>query len=135
MIIDKELELSDAQAFTTVAEHVSTNVIDQGAEGDAIGRELWFRCKVATAFTSGGSATLVVLLETDGDSAFGSAKQLWISSTIAVATLVKGYNIARIKLPIGTERYIRATYTVAVAAMTAGALDCDLVPALQTNNE
>jgi len=131
MIIDKELELSDAQAVTATAD--STNTIDQGAEGDAVGRELWFRVKVATACTSGGSGTLVVTLVTDGDSAFGSPKTLFTSASIAVATLIKGYVVCRVKLPIGSERYIKAIYTVSTADFTAGAFDADLVPSLQLN--
>ncbi|MCK5602583.1 hypothetical protein KAR91_11955 [Candidatus Pacearchaeota archaeon] len=90
--------------------------------------------QVPTAFTSGGSATLVVKLETDGDEAFGSAKNLWTSATIAVATLVAGYRIVAMRLPEGCERYLRATYTIATADMTAGALDAFLTEAPQAND-
>lgn len=131
MIIDKELEFSNAQAVTVTAH--STNIIDTGVAGEAIGRELWFRCKVATLF-AGTGAKLVVTLTTDSVVAFSSAKTLYTSSLILVATLVKGYQIARFKLPLDAERYLRVTYTVSIADFTAGAFDCELLPAIQTND-
>lgn len=131
MILDKQLMLSEAQAFTAQAEAISTNVIDLGADQlgarGAGGSLMELFATVQTAFTSAGAATLVVLVEDDMDEAFGSARALFTSATLALATIaVAGYSLVNMRLPVDVQRYIRVTYTVATADMTAGAVDAGL---------
>ena len=128
MIMDKQLILSDNQAFTAQAEAISTNVIDFGALGlgdKGIGGSVMeLLVRVSTVFTSGGAATLVLLVEMDNDEAFGSATALFTSATLALATVaVAGATLVHMRLPINMERYLRCTYTIGTADMTAGAVD------------
>lgn len=127
MIIDRQGVMSASQEFTAQAEAVSTNLIDFGADwaGFGIGGSIMeLVVSVATAFTSGGAATLVVLVETDSDVAFGSAVALHTTAALALATVaVAGYKAVHMRLPHITERYVRCTYTVGTADMTAGAVD------------
>ena len=134
MILDRYNEFSNAQAETTVATHASDSVIDLQAKGDAYGKELYLVIQVQTTVTSGGAGTVLFKLETDSDEAFGSATALWTSEVIAKATLVAGYKVAAFRLPSGCERSLRVTYTIATAALTAGAFDAFLTPAPQAND-
>ena len=117
MIIDKDLQIADAQAVTVSA--ASESHLDLGVKGDALGHELYFVALVDTAFTAAGEATLVVALECDEDSAFGSVKTLVATSAIPVASLVAGYKALVVKVPLGCERYVRGYFTVATGPMTA----------------
>lgn len=132
MIIDKELTFSDGQAVTTVAAHASDNVVDLGAAGDA--HVAPFLCiLVAVAAASAGAATVEFKLETDSDSAFGSAETLYDSGELGYADLAAGTWVCRIRLPRGLKRYLRVTYTVATAALTAGAFDAFIATEIDTN--
>ena len=133
MIIDKELELSDAQALTATA--VSTNVIDLGVDRDmGKGEPVPITVEVQTILDSAGdAATLVVTLETDDNEAFASAATVWTSGTIAEATLVAGYKFAINYLPRENERYLRLVYTVAVEDFTSGNIDAYIGTVEQSN--
>jgi len=138
MILDKQHMMSEAQAFTAQAEAISTNVIDLGVDAlglrGAGGSIMELFATVQTAFTSSGAATLVLLVEDDMDVAFGSARALFTSATLALATVaVAGYSLVNMRLPIDVQRYIRCTYTVATADMTAGAVDAGLKLSGDTN--
>lgn len=138
MIMDRQLIMSDNQAFTAVEEAISTNVIDFGALGlgdkGIGGSVVELIVRVSTLFTSGGAATLVVLVETDDDEAFGSATAILTTATLALATVaVAGATLVHLRLPITTERYVRCTYTVGTAVMTAGAVDAFVVLDSDTN--
>ncbi len=135
MILDSLNEFSDAQVMSTAGTGAtaSTNLIDLNAEGDAYGNELYLIIGITTAVTSGGAATVQFKLETDDNAAFSSAKELWASSAIAKATLVAGYQVCAIRIPAGCERYLRVTYTVGTAALTAGVFDAFLTEAPQAN--
>lgn len=122
---DKFTELSDAQAVTASA--CSTNVLDQLAEGQAIGRECWLEIRVDTTVESSGASTLVVSLETDSAVGFGTKSTLVASAAIAKATLVGNTIAWRVRVPPGAKRYMRAYYTVAVANFTAGKFDAHFV--------
>jgi len=124
MILDKELMMSQAQAVTATA--ASTNVIDLGARlglDPGLSDDLWLQIRVDTAATASGSATVTFALQTDDDEAFGSATTLWTSTAIGKATLAAGYNVVRMRLPLGVERYVRVYYTVATGPLTAGKFD------------
>jgi len=133
MILDKALQLSDAQAVTVTAP--STNVIDMGVLGDAIDRELYLVIRVNTTCTAAGAATVVFDLETDSAVGFGaSPSDLWAITAVAKATLVAGYEVARLRIPAGADRYIRLNYTVATGPLTAGAFDAHLVMQAPAND-
>ena len=70
MILDTQLEFSDAQAVTATA--VSTNVVDLSSVRDiGVGEELYIRIGVVVAMTDAGSdSTIAVTLETDDAAAF-----------------------------------------------------------------
>lgn len=133
MFVDKQLELSDAQAETTVAAHDSTNYIDMGAIGDA-NRPLYAVIQVAAAVTSGGAATVQFKIISDSDSGFATTPVThYDSGAIGKATLVAGYRVVAMPLPIGVQRYLKVTYTIATAVLTAGSFDAFLTPDVQTN--
>lgn len=124
MIIDKLLVLSSAQAVTVTA--ASDSYIDQLAAGDAYGdTALYVEFLINTSFT-GNSATIQFELQCDDNTSFTSPKTLFLTGAIADTTLVAGYRVARVKMPLGVERYIRAYYTVSGTAV-AGKIDCRLV--------
>lgn len=120
MIIDKTLMFSDAQAIT--ADAASTNVIDLGADRDlGVSEGLWVCGVVTTTLDSAGeAATLTVSLQTDSDSAFGSATALHTTAALAEAVLVAGYFFLKIKLPQVTERYLRLYYDRGTEDFTGG---------------
>jgi len=107
MIIDYNLQLSDAQSVT--ADAASTNIIDLGSDRDiGVGEGM----KIALNFDvamGGTSPTLAVLVQTDDNSSFSSATTVLTSRSIASAaigdTLVLG-------LPDTNERYVRLYYDV-----------------------
>lgn len=119
MIFDKANLLSDAQAVTATA--ATTNYIDLGADRNiGNGEPIELFAMVTTTTTSGGSTTMTFALQTDSDSAFGSAETLLVTGSIAKATLVAGYEFLRVRLPQGVKRYVRGYFTVSTADFTAG---------------
>jgi hypothetical protein len=128
MIMDEKLIFSDAQAETTVAEHDSTNVIDQGAGTDAFGNaliadagsggDIWLNVVVIEAVV-GTSSTVQFKLEHSTDNAT-FADSILVTAAIAEATLVAGYTVIKAPLPSGLNRYLKMTYTIGTAVLTAG---------------
>lgn len=114
MILDADLLFSNKQAVTATA--TSTNVIDLGAAGDAIGQELTIHVVVDTAFAT--LASLAVSLETSAD---GSTWTTVLSGpAVPRARLTKGANIFCVRVPQGLSRYVRMKYTVGGSNATAG---------------
>lgn len=104
MLLDETLVFSEEQKIT--AEAPSTNVVDQGAAGDAY-NALWVVVNVKEDFA--GATYLGVDVETAEDSSFAEAKVL--ASVQAPATaLKKGETIVALRLPAGCERFIRLNY-------------------------
>ena len=107
MIIDYNLQFSDAQALTVDA--ASTNIIDLGSDRDiGVGEEM----KVALNFDvamGGSSPTLSVLVQTDDNSSFSSATTVLTSRSIADAAI--GDQLV-LGLPDTNERYVRLYYDV-----------------------
>ena len=123
MIIDKQLMLDQGVAVTASAP--STNIIDQGAAGNAYGNELYIVAKTSVAFAGGTS--LGVQLQTSDTPNFATSTVLFDSSAIPVAKLTANTEIVKFKMPLGAKQYIRAYYTV-VGTMTAGKLDVFFTP-------
>lgn len=136
MILDRFNRFSDEQDLGSLAvgSVASTDVVDLGAAGDAIGKEMYLLVRVKEAFTSAGSATVNFILQTDALAAFGSPKVLWQSGALAKATLVDDYRVALIRIPQGCEAVLRMYYTAAVADLTAGKVDAHLVAGPQEND-
>lgn len=131
MLIDKQTQFSDAQAVTSTGSTDSTNIIDLGVARDVSGpvaEQLALLCVVNTTFTSSGSATLKVQVQTSPDNSSWSILEQ--SDDIAVASLVQGYRFLPGMLVGPTSRYLKLTYVVGTAAMTAGKLPAALVPSL-----
>lgn len=127
MLMDAELLFSDEQAVTTTA--ASTNIVDLLAANRDIGKgeDLELIVSVDEAVTASGAATVVFALQTDDNSGFSSATDLFATAAIGKATLVAGYVAVKIKLPRGIERFLRVNYTVATGPLTAGKFTAAIV--------
>ena len=134
MILDKSLLLSDAQAVTTTA--ASTNVIDTGAEGQAIEPGSWVYVNISTAFTIAGATKTVQAQLQTGTSAT-MADGVTLATSAAVSTVTAGSPIMKLKVPLGLKRYVRLYYTMGGTA-SAGNIDafiCNNVPFLITDDD
>jgi len=123
MIIDANLVMSDAQGAIT-ATVASTSYVDSLSAGDSY-EGLWCEFLIDTSFTA-NSATVQFELQCDDNTSFSSPTTLFITGAIADTVLVAGYRVARFRIPLGAERYLRAKYTVSGTGV-AGKVDCRLV--------
>lgn len=135
MIVDADLQFSNAQAVTAAA--ASTNYVDLGPlftgnTGRNIGHadDLYVSITIDTTMTDASSdSTLAVSLETDDNTSFSSA------ATVAALVTIPAVSVAGtkyfVKLPIATtvpyERYIRIYYTPANGNLTTGAFSAHIV--------
>ena len=112
-MLDAKLIISEDQAVTTTVK--GTNCIDVGAYEDALGEEenLRLRVEVSEAFTSGEAGTLTVEAVSDAvsDGIDASSIPFGIAEAIAKATLVVGYCILDVGLPVKHNRYLGTYYT------------------------
>jgi hypothetical protein len=144
MILDSQLEFSDAQAVTATA--ISTNVYDlftEGVGGAAsgfspntrldvgAGEPIWLIVSTAvTATDSGSDATLTVSLVTADNAALSTnAETVYTTSALAFAAFATaGTRLVAVRLPAyNYRRYLGVNYTVAAGPLTAGAFDAFLV--------
>jgi hypothetical protein len=140
MILDDQNTLSDLQAVTATA--ISANVIDLGPLGGiptanltrdiGTGNDLYFYCVVTTTFTAGGAATLTLTIESDDNVGLASPTVHFTSAVHAVASLVAGFEIAKVELPPALyQRYLGARYTIATGPMTAGNLSAYIATGIE----
>lgn len=151
MILDNYLTFDNAVSIAIpVGTQVSTNVIDLGitsgipsstAGGGArdigIGDDpaMKLLVQVATTFTSAGAATLAVSLQGAVDNGAGAPAAFstwWTSPIYALATLNAGSRLFDMDMPrppdgIAIPRFLRMSYAVAGATLTAGALSSFIV--------
>src|SRR5260370_35243738 len=144
MILDALLQFDNAVSLAiAVGSQVSTNVIDLGvtsgipssasgggARDIGIGDDpaMKLLVQVTTTFTSGGAGTLSVTLQgaIDNGSGAPAAFSTWYTSPVyALATLTVGGRLMDMDVPrppdgIAVPRFLRLTYTVAGATITAG---------------
>jgi hypothetical protein len=137
MLLDSSNQFSASQSPTSIGSTASTNIIDLGIArdiGDAVTASLYLLCQVATTFTSGGSATLQVQVQSapDNNGVPGAWATIEQSDAIPVATLLQGYKFlpGAMVSPATPGRFLRLNYVVGTAAMTGGAVTAALVPSL-----
>lgn len=121
MIIDFNLQMSDAQAVTSSA--ASTNIIDLGADRDiGPGEEmkLVFTCDTTQA---GTSPTVTFKLQTSA-TAGGTYTDLATSRTVAAMTSGQAVVMG---LPDTNLQFIRAYFTIGGSSITAGAFSAQIV--------
>lgn len=130
MIRDTQLQLASAQSIAAAAGDVaSTNYYDTGAAADAgIGEEVELFIRTVAAVTSGGSATVQFVLQTDSATNFSTAMVEYpLTGAIALAALTANTVQYKGRLPYGLKRYIRVVARIGTAATTAGTMDAELV--------
>ena len=139
MILDTQLEFSDAQSITATA--LSTNVIDLLASVGAgtaltadalidqgVDETLYLVVQALTAAAGGDSAkTLTISLESDSTANLATSATVHFTTTaITGANITAGARLAVIELPRGLyERYLGVRYTVS-ASFTAFTVDAFL---------
>lgn len=131
MISDVLLNLAQDTALNTGAagDYVIGAQVDLGVAANGIGANmglsaLFLVISVEDDATSGGAATASFSLLTDDDPAMGSPTVLFTTAAIPHATLVPGYLVAVIPLPVsGFLRYIGLRQTTGTAAFTGGSID------------
>lgn len=134
MILDERNEFADATALSTAAtgRALVGDVIDLGGTSQDVGngQPLYLVIQVDTDVTSGGSATVSFELASDASASIatdGSATVHAVTAAIPKASLVAGYVVAAVALPIGTyERYLGILQNVGTAALTAGKVNAFL---------
>jgi hypothetical protein len=127
MLIDGQVEFSDAQAVTATAN--STNVIDMGlANQDAgTGQPLYIVVQVQAAMTDAGSdSTVAVTVVDDDNAALSSAATIQTIGTFAATSAVGTRLVAVLQPNAITQRYVGLAYTVANGNLTTGSFDAFL---------
>lgn len=129
MIIDKQTELSSAQAIT--ADAASTNVYDTGSATDiGVGNVLNVYMQIKQAFNT--LTSLTVSLQTSTDEAFTSPITLW-SKSILLAALTLNANFILPPVPVGAKRYLRLYYDVVGTDPTTGKITAGIVKGIQAH--
>lgn len=151
MILDALLQFdSAANLAQVVGTYNSANVIDLGitsgiptsangggARDIGIGDDpaMKFLVIVTTTFTSGGAGTLTVNLQgaiDNGSGAPAAFSTWWSSPAYALATLNAGSQLFNMDMPrppdgIAIPRFLRLTYAIGGATMTAGTVESLLI--------
>lgn len=120
MYVDAQTRYSNAQAVTAAA--ASDNLIDHQAIRDlGTGQDIYVVVLCTVAMTDGSSdSTLAVTLETDDDSAFGSATTGQTIGTFAAVSPAGTVLVAKLQPGGLNERYSRLKYTPANGNLTTG---------------
>ena len=138
MILDNQTLLSDAQAIT--ADAGSTNQIDLSPRASGVIRDIGpgnnvpLLIQVVEAFNN--LTSLVVSVQVDEDSAFGSPTTVVSTAAIPLAQLVAGYAFNLDFVPrLSNERYMRLFYDITGTAPTTGKITAGVnLSGPQTNN-
>lgn len=130
MFIDKNLQVSNAQAVTATA--ASTDVIDFGQANPNIGLDdrSSMVITVDAAATAAGAATVTFSVQDSADNV--TFADVAVTTAVAIAALVAGYQHI-IPMPTKLRRYCRVNYTVATGPLTAGAFSAQVVTGVQQN--
>ena len=127
MIIDYEGNLSDAQDETTVADHISDNVVNLQVAGRRIIAPWWYVFRIDTAIVS-AAGTLKIQMVTSAAEALSSPTVLWDSGVLSNATIVAwAINTVPYVIPVyyngALLQYFGAIYVIASGVFTAGKWD------------
>ncbi len=116
---DTKLIFSAEQVETLVDTHESTNVVDlTSALADVgSGTPVFLNIEIHTACVGTSSTVAFALEDSADDSTFNA---VYSTPAIAEATLVAGFRVLRMPLPKGLRRYIRVSYTIGTAVLSAG---------------
>lgn len=122
MIIDSQLQFSDAQAVTAAA--ASTNVVDLGAVRNiGVGEDLYLVVACVVAMTDSGSdSTLAVAIEGDSTTTFtpDSTKTVINFSAVSAAGTTKIYKLSPDDINL---QYMRLKYTPSGGDLSTGSFD------------
>lgn len=145
MILDNRALFSDEQDLTAggAGDVASTNSYDLGVPGIAmpgsvqlrrrigVGNKIPLLIQITETVTSGDGLTSVDLqLQSDEDSAFGSAKTVF-SVNVLIADLVAGFICPIEYLPRDvSERYLRVYYNANGGTFSAGKVTAGIVAAV-----
>jgi len=120
MIRDNQATFSAAQAVTATGDTPSTNSYDTGPANPGIGiGDLFLVTKTDAAVTSGGAATVQVVLQDSADNAT-FADVMVLTPALAIAALGANKTISQARFPAVLRRYLRVVYRVGTATLTAG---------------
>lgn len=132
-ILDSRNEFADAVSLNTGAAgtYLIGSQIDLGANDNVNDVDgLYLVVNVDTAATSGGSATLQIILASDDSASIatnGTATVHFTSAAVPVASLTAGAYVCKVELPKGTyERYLGILQVTGTAAFTAGKINAFL---------
>lgn len=130
MIIDKLLQVSDAQAVTASA--ASTDVIDfgQANPNSGINQITSLAITVDETATAAGAATVTFSVQDSADNS--SFADVAVTAATGKAALPAGAQVL-IQMPVVHRRYVRAYYTVATGPLTAGKFSAQIVTGVQAN--
>lgn len=130
MIIDRFLQVSDAQAVTSTA--VSTDVIDFGQTNPNSGMSdhLDLSITVDETALSAGATTVTFSIQDSADNS--SFADIAMTPAIGKAALTIGSQFI-IPMPKLHRRYVRVNYTVDTGPLTSGRFSAQFVTGLQLN--
>lgn len=130
MILDKNMEFSDAQAVTASA--ASTNVVDTGIANANLGdgRPKRVEAVVNTDFATCDSIKFTLQ---ECDTVGGSYTTLLDGVAVLVAAAVSGKKLFSGALPTQHKRFLRGYYTIAGSNATAGKVDAFIAADIQNN--
>lgn len=133
MILDNFAEFGDAATLvgTAATTYVLGDVMDLGSTSQDIGNgePLYLVVRIADAvLAAGGAANVTFRLVSDSVASLDNSATVHLNSgAIAKGTLVEGYTVFAVALPLGTyERYLGVTYTPDTNNTTAGKADAFL---------
>lgn len=127
MILDTQETFSEGQSIVAAAgDVVSTNSLDTGPASSGQGESVYLYAKTVAAVTSGGAATVQVVLQDSADNATFADVQTY-SAPLALAALGSNKAIAVGRIPVVLRRYIRVVYRIGTATTTAGTVSAYLV--------
>ncbi len=127
-MLDAKLILCTDQALGDTGEDgtVSENIIDVGAYENALGEEerLRIRVEMSETATSTGDATLLMRAVSEVDETIdGDSVEFATTPTLGKSTLVAGYCIMDVGLPVNHNRYIALYWTVGTADFGDGKIN------------
>lgn len=124
MILDADLQFSDAQSVTATA--ASTNSLDLSAIRDiGTGQPMYVVMNLAAAMVGAG-AIITVTAETDDNSSFSSATTTQTLGVFPAVSAAGTKLVCAIAPDAANERYLRLKYTVSGGTLTSSSVDAFL---------